>query len=222
MDRRPLVATSLAVTGVMTVAGAWAWTQLPEGTQVPIHWNIDGRPDDWADRTVALALLPLLALGLTALFAVLPSLEPRRRHIEQSWRGYRAIWLSLLVLVGAMHAAIVAVALGTDVDIARFTSIGVGLLVAIIGNYLPTVRSNWFMGVRTPWTLSSERSWDRTHRFGGRLFVVVGLATAGLGLVDIGPVPMFVVLMGGLLAASVSMVVYSYLAWRDDPTRRAT
>ena len=39
------------------------------------------------------------------------------------------------------------------------------------------------MGIRTPWTLTSDLSWDRTHRVGGRLFVLEGIVFILLGLV---------------------------------------
>ena len=53
----------------------------------------------------------------------------------------------------------------------------VGLVLMVVGNYLGKVRSNFFFGIRTPWTLSSELSWNRTHRLAGRLLVALGLVT---------------------------------------------
>ena len=37
------------------------------------------------------------------------------------------------------------------------------------------------VGIRTPWTLTSDLSWDRTHRVGGRLFVLEGIVFILLG-----------------------------------------
>ena len=55
------------------------------------------------------------------------------------------------------------------------------MLFIVIGNYLPKVRPNYLVGIRTPWTLTSDLSWDRTHRIGGRLFVLEGFAFIVLG-----------------------------------------
>jgi len=45
----------------------------------------------------------------------------------------------------------------------------------IMGNYFGKLKNNWFMGIRTPWTLSSPEIWDKTHRLGGKLFMLAGL-----------------------------------------------
>jgi uncharacterized membrane protein len=69
-------------------------------------------------------------------------------------------------------------------DISRVVAVGLGGLLAVIGNVLGKVRYNYVFGFRTPWTLSNEQVWDRTHRFtgwtmsiAGLLLVVAGLAT---------------------------------------------
>lgn len=66
---------------VVAMAGLalWAWPRLPD--TIPVHFGIDGRPDGWADRSLASwFLLPGVALALTALmgaFRVLIRRYPR-------------------------------------------------------------------------------------------------------------------------------------------------
>ena len=81
------------------------------------------------------------------------------------------------------------------------------------------VRPNWFVGIRTPWTLSSRRSWVRTHRLGGWLFIAIGVvAIASLGFPAAWLPPSFVALsVGGVIL----MFGYSYLEWRKHPDNRA-
>lgn len=220
MSRRTAIAISLAIVGAMAALSAWAWLALPDGPRVPVHWDIEGRADAWADKSVGLAVLPLTALGLAGLFAILPSIEPRRMNLERSWRAYRAMWLSTIVLLLGLHVGVILVGFDAGVDISRLLLIGVGLLLMIIGNYLPTMRSNWFVGIRTPWTLASERSWEQTHRVGGRLFVLVGIATALSAAFDLGGSASFIVAVGGIGLVAVSAIVYSFLVWRSDPDRR--
>jgi uncharacterized membrane protein len=89
----------------------------------------------------------------------------------------------------------------------------------VIGNFLGKTRSNWFMGIRTPWTMSSELSWTKTHRLGGRLFLAAGLLSIVLGLVTNAQV-VFFALLPSIAVAAVVPIVYSYFVWRDDPERR--
>ncbi len=220
MNRRPMIIFSGAVVGAMTVLSAWASTQLPAGAQVPIHWGLDGRVDGYAPREIGVFLLPLLTAGIAALLAVIPRFEPRRANLERSGKAYAAIWIAVVSLLGTVHVLSVAVALGAVLDVSRLILIGVGLLLFVIGNYLPTVRPNYLMGIRTPWTLASDLSWVRTHRVGGRIFVIEGLALIALGLVGAGTGMLAVAVLGTLAIELIVIVVYSYRVWKVDPEKR--
>ena len=84
--------------------------------------------------------------------------------------------------MAAIQLVAVAAALGSDIDMSLVALVGTGVVFVVIGNYLPKVRPNYMMGIRTPWTLTSDLSWDRTHRLGGRLFVLEGIVFILLGL----------------------------------------
>jgi uncharacterized membrane protein len=98
------------------------------------------------------------------------------------------------------------VALGLD----RIIHTAVGLLLIVLGNFMSKFTRNFFIGIRTPWTLASEEVWFRTHRLGGRLFVVAGLILVLTGLLGGGGVPVFV---AAGIAAGIPWV-YSYIVYR--------
>jgi uncharacterized membrane protein len=220
MNRRPMILYSAAVVAAMALLSAWAWTQLPAGAQIPIHWGIDGRVDGYASREVGLFLLPLVAAAVAAMLAVIPRVEPRRANLERSGRAYRAIWVSIVTLLGVIHVLAVGVAMGAVLDVTRIVMVAVGLLFLVIGNYLPTVRPNYLMGIRTPWTLASDLSWVRTHRVGGRLFVLEGLVLVVLGLAGAGPEMLASVIIVTIVVELVVVFVYSYRVWKGDPGKR--
>ncbi len=47
---------------------------------------------------------------------------------------------------------------------------------------MPQIRHNYFFGIRTPWTLANETVWKKTHRVGGAIFVIDGIALVVTGL----------------------------------------
>ena len=99
---------------------------------------------------------------------------------------------------------------GLNVRINEMIIAGTGLLFVIIGNYLGKVRKNFFIGIRTPWTLASDEVWNRTHRIGGKLFILSGVVIwigALLGL----PLTWTVGVAVGLVFIPV---VYSYFLYR--------
>jgi uncharacterized membrane protein len=121
----------------------------------------------------------------------------------------------------ALHVFAVLAALGRAANIAPVAGIGIGLLFVVMGNFLGKTRSSWLFGIRTPWTLSSERSWQRTHRLGGYLFMALGLAMV-LSALLLPPQAFVWLILGGLLGTVAVLVGYSYLVWRDDPDRSVT
>lgn len=220
MNRRPMILVSLAVLAVMLVASGWAWLMLPADAQVPIHWGPDGQADGFADKTLGLLLLPATAAGVALLLAIIPRIEPRRANLERSGKAYGAAWAGVVALFGALHLLAVAVALGATVDMTRIVLLATGALFVVIGNYLPKVRSNYLMGIRTPWTLTSDRSWTQTHRLGGRLFVLEGLALAAAAVIGPSGEILVALLLASVVALLVVLFPYSYVVWRDDPERR--
>ena len=76
------------------------------------------------------------------------------------------------------------------------------------------------MGIRTPWTLASDLSWVRTHRVGGRLFVVEGLVLIALGLVGARAEMLAVAVIGAVVVELIVVFVYSYRVWKVDPGKR--
>jgi immunity protein, SdpI family len=220
VNRRRFAIFSAIVVGAMLVLSGWAWLQLPADAQVPIHWGVDGQADGYASKTIGLFLMPLITVGVAALFWIIPVIEPRRTNIEKSGKAYSAIAIGVMVLLAAIDVLVVAAAMGADFDMTVLVFGGVGALFIVIGNYLPKVRSNYLVGIRTPWTLTSERSWDRTHRLGGRLFVIEGIILILLGLFRPSPQILTFAIIAGVTVLVVIVFAYSYRVWKADPARR--
>jgi uncharacterized membrane protein len=220
MKLRPLAIVVGGSVVAMLAISAWAWGRIPDDAQIPIHWGINGTADGYGPKWLGLLLTPALGLVLGGVFLVIPRLDPRRDHLVDSSSAWVAITGSLMLLLVVVHGAVIAAVLGATFDMGRVIGVGIGFLFAVIGNFLGKTRSNWFMGIRTPWTMSSERSWTKTHRLGGRLFLVVGLVSIALGLFSSAQV-VFFALLPGIAVAALVPIVYSYFVWRDDPDRRA-
>ena len=215
---------SLVPLGVIASAGVWGYTATEPGTQFPVHWGLDGRPDRFGNRFEAFFGLPLLALGLTVMFAVLPALDPRGDNLRRSGPAYLTSWLGALALLALVQLGMTLAALGLwglddDRAFPRIVVVGLALLLVAVGNVLGKARPNWFVGVRTPWTLTSDIAWDRTHRISGRLLVLVGFAGLAAAVAPSSGLALGV-LTAGTGAVAVFSLVYSYLVWRGAPDKR--
>ena len=210
---------SLLILAVMAGFSLWANARIPAGAEIPVHFDATGTPDRYGSRFEGLWLMPLVTIAGAALFAALPKIEPRRTHLLQSHRAFLAIWMvTLTVLAGIHGAAVMSAVPGQSVDMMIVVAGLVGLMFIVIGNYMSKIRSNFLMGVRTPWTLTSELSWNKTHRLVGRLFIILGVAMILLAFVD-APLVMVWLVIGGTIGILLVALVYSYVVWRSDPNK---
>jgi uncharacterized membrane protein len=209
---------SLAVTAVLFAAALAAMHRLPAGARIPMHWGLSGKVDGYG-RPAGLLLVPCMTLGFSLLFHFLPLLEPRRGNLLRSSRAYHTVWLALVLFFAGVEAVLIGAAFGRPIPTARWVGAGLGALFLVMGLVFGNLRSNFFIGIRTPWTLSSELSWRRTHRLGGWMLVVFGVALLGAAVAG-APVRWLPMGLVGFWAVFlVAVLVYSYRVWRSDPDK---
>jgi uncharacterized membrane protein len=203
-----------ALIAAMFAASLYALAQLPHGAIVPIHFGFDGTPNGWAPAPVGLLLLPAMAAALSALFALLPRIDPRGGNLLRSEKAMGTIWLAVTLLCAAAHALVIAGALHIKLAGANLLMVLIGGFFVVVGNVFGKLRTNYMVGIRTPWTLADERVWDQTHRFGGRVFVAGGLAMIALCLAA--PAARFLpaAYMTIIMCMVALPILKSYTLWR--------
>jgi len=202
----------LVIAVVALAISVWAYSSLPP--TVATHWNLRGTPDGFSSRLVAVAIGPFVIVGITLLFNVLPKLDPRRENYARFLSTYWLFANAVIAFLLIPHGMVIATGLGYPVRIDRLMPLFIGLLFVVIGNYLARVEPNWFVGIRTPWTLSSDKVWRKTHRTGGWLMVIGGLALAtGAFLPGSALLPL---LIGTVVVVAVIPIVLSYVLWKRE------
>lgn len=210
---------TLLVSAVFMLTGAavafWLWPKLP--AQVPSHWDEHGRVDGYMSRLWA-AWFPVLGVfAMVFLTWVLPVISPNRFRIGPFVHIFNGLMLVIQGFLLVLGISMLLVGAGYAVPIPMLSMLGMGALLVILGNYMGKLQRNFFIGIRTPWTIASEGTWERTHRLGGRLFVLAGLVVlVGTPLGMPLSVVIAVILVAGLFPA-----LYSYLIYRriEGPPR---
>jgi uncharacterized membrane protein len=199
--------------GLLLVVGAFAlvglkYPGLPD--PMPTHWNAAGHVDGWMPKSWGAFLVPIVMAVIWLSFLVLPKISPRGFEMEPFLRAWGILKVTILALVFFIGVLVLnAATTGGELSPkAMFVSIGV--LFVVIGNLLGKVTRNFFVGIRTPWTLANEEVWYRTHRLGGKLFVVAGLFVVVMALAGASMGPIFV----SIAVAGIVPVAYSYVIYR--------
>ena len=80
----------------------------------------------------------------------------------------------------------------------------------ILGNYLPKCKPNWYIGIRTKWTLTSDTTWYKTHRFGGKVFLTGGIILTIMCLFIFNGAMGLWFSLAGFLIMIIPIIIYSY------------
>lgn len=213
MTKRIFIINMLFITAMLGLS-IWAWGQLPPNAQVPVHFDIKGSPDGYMGKE-GLLVIPLTTFLITMIELILPRIEPNKQNLRRSSKAYTAVSVASSILLCSVHIVIILSALGKTVDVSAVIYLTFGFFIIVMGNYLSKIRCNHFFGVRTPWTLSSDLTWQKTHRLGGWLLVLNGFTflIAGLSSNATLLICSFVSL---LIISLIVLPIYSYLIWRDD------
>jgi len=73
-----LLLLSSLIAAVMFLMSGYAWAQLAEDIQIPVHWGLDGQPDRYGGKSEGLLILPGVTFLIAMLFRFIPMFEPRR------------------------------------------------------------------------------------------------------------------------------------------------
>ena len=96
------------------------------------------------------------------------------------------------------------------VDVLKLSSITVGMIIIILGIFLPKFNSNSVLGYKLPWTLTDDHLWKKTHDFASAIWIVGGLALiASIFL----PVNQYVRLII-LLVTFILPLIFSYIIYK--------
>ncbi|MGC1548989.1 MAG: SdpI family protein [Rhodanobacter sp.] len=199
---------------VAAVVAVWLYPRLP--AVVPTHWDMNGHINGYMPRFWAAAMPALMIFGLAVLAMLLPAISPRRFEIAPFAQAYGIVMLATQGLMLVVGLSTLLSGAGYAVPIPTIVMLSVGVLFMVMGNYMGKLRKNFFVGIRTPWTLASDAVWERTHRFGGWLFMLAGLVVVIAALVGAPPRLLVVV----LLAVTVISCGYSFLIYRRLEGRR--
>jgi uncharacterized membrane protein len=147
------------------------WNKLPD--QVPTHFNMEGVANDWSSKTALLFIPGALGIGIYFLMLIIPILDPKKK-IQQMGDKYYTLRFILTIFFSILATYLLNVSNTGSLKNPNMLFALIGMLFAMLGNYLQTLRPNYFIGIRTPWTLENEQVWKNTHHLGGRLWIVGG------------------------------------------------
>ena len=207
--KKTLILTSL-LTLLPIPVGLLLWNRFPE--IMAVHWGITGNVDGYASPGFIVFGLPLLMLAMQWLCILFTAMDKGNRGRNQ--KMFRIVLWIIPMISNLSLLGLYAFSLNIEFSPVVWTVVPMGLLFAVIGNYMPKTRMNSTMGIKVPWTYSSEANWNATHRYAGTVWMVGGILIALCGLLPHGWA--VTVMLFSVLILIVLPVAYSYRFYKKE------
>ena len=180
---------------------------------VPMHWGIDGNIDGYGGKG-SLFVLYAVSVGCTFFFDFVRKIDPKSKNYDKFNRPYEIFKLVFAIFMDGLVLVTARSRFNKNLKVSQIITVAVGLIFAIIGNYMPKFKYNYTMGIRTPWTLASETVWEKTHRKSVALWVCGGIGIALSSFLK--PKYSFALVMIITVVISAIPMVYSYFEFKRE------
>ena len=197
---------------------------------VPVHFDINGMADRWGSK-FELLLLPIVLIACAFLLDPLKNSyinkaknttneKDKAEHLTNAKvlniTSVVTMFLFSIMNLITLYNTYIMVYPDTDLpqfDIMRAVGAVMGIVIVVLGNYMPKTRLNSNIGFRLPWTMYNDNTWNKSNRFASYIFIVVGvIMTVSSLLFESGAI----VGMVAFLIAMVIVMLYAYLVYSRE------
>ncbi len=171
MKRDKVFKIGLVLFLVNFIIGFYFLDKVPD--MMPIHFGTNDIADNYANKYFALFGIPAFMLFIYMVAYFFTNKDPRKK-----FQGDNTLNV-ILMIVPALSIATtflsVYYSLGKTIKVGFWINIFLAIMFIFFGNYLPKTKRNYTIGIRVPWTLDNDYVWEKTHRFGGYVYVAGGI-----------------------------------------------
>ena len=206
---------------------------FPDGTKVPMHYDMAGNIDRWGSKYENL-IFPVVVLAITLIWALLIRYYEKKRDNAKTEKesaeaatnvrvlsivavASAVLWTALqCVLLYGAYTAAVAGATKATVDIGKFSGIFIGVLMIVIANFMTKTRINGTVGIRTVWSMYNENTWRKSNHLGAIVFMITGVLTVIVSACVDSSLGATVISLVLVCVAAAVTVVYSYHVYDEE------
>lgn len=153
---------------------------LPE--KIPAHYDFNMNIDRWGSKYESL-LMPAATLLMAAFMYGMSRFSAKQENGESNQKVLLISGSAINLMFTAMTAwslfsafkAVENSKISGRISV-NIIFISAGIVMTVIGNFLPKCKLNSVIGIRTKWSMANEDVWFKCQRFGGVMFVICGIS----------------------------------------------
>lgn len=198
--------------------------------KVPMHYTAGGHVNRWGSKYENLGF-PIFTVAMMLFmecFIIFYSKKQNKnisdKEKKEAANNVKVIYITTLcmsVMFGVLQLVILYIAYDgaknhsthTSVDVGVVTNILIGMLLIILGNFMPKTKRNATVGLRTVWSMENDITWAKSNRIGGISLMISGIIIL-LSTCFVHGGPAFIVTIGVVLLDTIFSVVASYYIYK--------
>ncbi len=204
---------------------------------VPMHYNFAGEIDRWGSKNENL-IFPVIILILSVFCHFLISYyEKKAGKISNEKESAEALSnAKVMKIVGVLMTSIFTIIQGfilysayveanaeatnAYIDIEKVSCILLGVMLIILGNFMPKTKKNQTIGVRISWSMYNDTTWMKSNRFGAFAMIIAGILTI-VTAIFVKSIASVIMLLVYLLAATAITLIYSHRIYKIELSKNS-
>lgn len=199
--------------------------------KVPMHYDVSGNVDRYGSKYENF-IFPVSIIAITIFWLIFiwhyekkaksGSSEKEREEAKSNAKVFYFVAGGMVIMFGVMQLFFIYGNLVQErdninympFDINVVVNVLLGILLIVMGNYMPKTKTNSAVGVRTPWSMKNDIVWAKSNRFGGIAGVFSGLLIIIQALLVKGIASTLISVVIIVVFAIIS-TVYSYYIYKN-------
>jgi uncharacterized membrane protein len=220
---KKIILASVFVIILMIFVSAFFFYSLPDS--MVSHWGMQSEPNGWMPKAFFFVFFIGLAIGIFLLMVFLPKADPFKKNYAAFQKEYDLLVFFFACFMFYIFLMVIWANLGYALNMGLAMIPALAVLFYVIGILIGKTKRNYFVGIRTPWALDNEDNWNKTHKFGAKVFKALALLILVIWLFGIffdkAEKALFPVTIGTILVAAFFPFLYSYLLYAKNQKTRS-
>lgn len=154
------------------IFGIAMYNQLPD--KMAVHFDINNEPNNFFPKAVAVFGLPIFMSLFQLICCVMTDLGKK----ENSSKLEKVAKWVLPVTSIVLYITTIIFNLGIEVDVRKIACLLIGIIIILMGNYLPKVKSGDYINIHPKALVENEKIWRKYSRALGYTYVISGVLIA--------------------------------------------
>lgn len=144
---------------------------------IPAHYGFNGQVDRYGSKYESL-IIPCISIFFFIFLFLITKYSIKKNSQNEKILFYTNLFTILLfnlLTYVFLYSSFKNITNLSNSFSTKFISIFMGIFLIVLGNFLPKCKKGTMIGIRTAATCSNDEVWFKTHRIGGKLFVIWGI-----------------------------------------------